>query len=140
MMNSKAKNVLLGIILTIAIIACSFTIITTISKSSNDEVVYADVTLIGSGTKTDPYLITTADELGAFRDIINATGDEKHAVLGKDITLTGTWTPIGTDSKKFKGTFDGNCHTIYGLSYNNAEGDYAGLFGAVTGCSKWNGY
>ena len=135
-MNSKTRNVLLGIILTIAIIACSFTIITTISKSSNDEVVYADTTLTGLGTPTDPYLITTPEELGAFRDIINSTGSEKHAVLGKDITLTGTWTPIGTDSKNFKGTFDGNCHTIDGLSFNDSTKDYIGLFGYVTGCSN----
>ncbi len=137
MMNSKSKNLLLGIVLTIAIIACSFMIITTISKSSNDEVVYADVTLRGSGSKTDPYLITTAEELGAFRDIINATGSEKHAVLGNDITLTGTWTPIGsTSDKQFKGTFDGNCHTINGLSFNDSTKDHIGLFGYVTGCSN----
>ena len=51
-MNSKTRNVLLGIILTIAIIACSFTIITTISKSSNDEVVYADTNWTGDGSGT----------------------------------------------------------------------------------------
>ena len=140
MTNSKTKNLLLGIILTIAIIACSFTIITTISKSSSDEIVYADTTWTGKGTgkKDDPYLITTPEELGIFRDIVNASdGAEEHAVLNNDITLTGTWTPIGSASgNKFTGTFDGNCHTISGLSFNDSTKNYAGLFGYVTGSSE----
>ena len=136
MTNSKTKNLLLGIILTIAIIACSFTIITTINKSSSDEVVYADTTWTGkgSGKKDDPYLITKVEELETFRDIAN-TGAETHAVLNKDLTLTGTWTPIGTNDNPFKGTFDGNCHTINGLNINDTSRDYVGLFGSAKGYS-----
>lgn len=49
--------------------------------------------------------------------------------LLKDITLTETWTPIGTEDAPFKGTFDGQGHTITGL--NISSGSYAGLIGVL---------
>ena len=64
-----------------------------------------------------------------------------HYKLGNDITLTGTWTPLGTFeaanedgetpdmSKAFTGVFDGDGKTISGLKVNG--GIAAGLFGCV---------
>lgn len=49
--------------------------------------------------------------------------------LLKDITLNETWTPIGTEGAPFKGTFDGQGHTITGL--NISSGSYAGLIGVL---------
>ena len=46
-----------------------------------------------------------------------------------DVTLTGSWTPVGSSDAPFKGTFDGGGHKIAGLSI--ASGDYIGLFGYV---------
>ena len=46
-----------------------------------------------------------------------------------DVTLTGSWTPVGNSDAPFKGTFDGGGHKIAGLSI--ASGDYIGLFGYV---------
>ena len=43
------------------------------------------------------------------------------------------WTPIGTSAKPFKGTFDGNGHTISGLYINKTAWGYYGMFGYVTG-------
>ncbi|MBR4768465.1 MAG: hypothetical protein IK088_05765, partial [Lachnospiraceae bacterium] len=40
------------------------------------------------------------------------------------------WQPIGINIVPFKGTFDGNMHTVSGL-YINTEARYNGLFGAV---------
>lgn len=96
--------------------------------------------------------ISTADELQAFRDAVNA-GDDfagKTVTLAADIDLSGVaWTPIGASmrsgsgvaagSTPFAGTFDGGGHTISGLtimqSATQSKGaDYAlGLFGAVMG-------
>ena len=133
-MNIKTRNWIFVMILAIVVIASSFMMIQSIEKATNDNVVYADVTLRGSGTKVDPYQIGTAEELGAFRDIINGLSEvtEKHAILTKDIVFdTETeWTPIGTD-KPFKGTFDGNGYAIKGLTINYAG--RSGLFGSITG-------
>ena len=95
-------------------------------------------TLAGAGTKNSPFELTTAAELKAFRDKVNAGEYSACAKLTDDIVLNANenWTPIGnytTENQIFyKGTFDGNGHTISGL---NVTGDfqYAGLFGVVTG-------
>ena len=62
------------------------------------------------------------------------TGDV--ITLTADIVLTfGSgeyWTPIGTFTTPFEGTFDGNGHTITGISIDYTTGDgLAGLFGYV---------
>ena len=47
-----------------------------------------------------------------------------------DLDLTGIdWTPIGTSSDKFTGSFDGNNYTIKNLTIDSAESDNIGLFG-----------
>lgn len=59
--------------------------------------------------------ITTAEQLKEFAAKVNAgnTFEGKTVTLGADIDLdNGAWTPIGTNSTPFKGTFDGNNHTI----------------------------
>jgi len=43
-----------------------------------------------------------------------------------------TWTPIGTSSAPFTGTFDGNGMTISNLTINNPSSDYQGLFGMIS--------
>ena len=58
-----------------------------------------------------------------------AAKDGGTVKLLKDITLTETWTPIGTEDAPFKGTFDGQEHTITGL--NISSGSYAGLIGVL---------
>ena len=45
-----------------------------------------------------------------------------------DTSIPATWTPIGTNTMPFTGTFDGGNKAISGLSLNNA-GDGQGLFG-----------
>lgn len=55
--------------------------------------------------------------------------------LTADITLTGEWAPIGNDVTPFTGTFNGNGHTIKGLT-NTSYAGWMGLFGASTGTIK----
>ena len=50
--------------------------------------------------------------------------------LNCNVTLTGEWTPIGTNNNQYTGTFDGQGHTISGLSISSSD-DYVGLFGYV---------
>lgn len=48
------------------------------------------------------------------------------------------WTPAGTSSSPFKGTFNGNGHTVTGLYVNDEKAQYQGLFGVVSGATIYN--
>lgn len=86
------------------------------------------------------YQIKTANNLFWFAALVNGTltdGTAQNAaacaVLTTNIDLTGeAWTPIGSESNPYTGTFDGQNHTISGMTIENAE-SYSGLFGNVTG-------
>ena len=98
--------------------------------------------MTGSGTETDPYQISTADQLKLFRDIVNGAGDQAqnrgaYAVLTANIDLNNEpWTPIGnyTEGNQiyYEGTFDGGGYTISGLNVTS-KFRCASLFGAVKG-------
>ena len=101
--------------------------------------------LSGSGTKDDPYLIATADDLATFRDLVNKTAKKSTSTLCGKLTanidlssLSGDWTPIATatntysDYVAYGGTFDGAGYTISGLHIDNAK-TYQALFGYVKG-------
>lgn len=48
--------------------------------------------------------------------------------LTADITLTGSWTPLGSSTTPFTGTLDGNGHVIKGLTINDSGTAERGLF------------
>ena len=81
------------------------------------------------------YSISTAEELAKLATMTNSgkvTGNAEF-VLANDIDLSayrenGGWTPIGTKSNSFRGTFDGNGYKIDNLFINRAK-SYQGLFG-----------
>lgn len=89
----------------------------------------------GAGTEKSPYLITSADELFEVRSDLNA-----YYKLANDIDLTFWieensskygWSPIGTTSSPFNGTFDGNGKIIKNLIIKRADLDCIGLFGCT---------
>ena len=106
------------------------------------------------------YVISTAAELYGFAELVNGGTTSANAVLTANIevnenvlkadgTLNGTptysWTPIGTFSKKYTGTFDGNGHTISGLYFNNTTNSYypdggnnVGLIGSASSATIKN--
>lgn len=100
----------------------------------------ADASPSGSGTEADPYLISTAAELGwVARYERDNTAAVRYYMLTADIDLSGAWwTPIGgiKRDKPFYGVFDGNQKTISNLTGEwvslNELHSY-GLFGAVGG-------
>ena len=80
--------------------------------------------LSGSGTSASPYLLATPEALAWFAYQVNNTSGfaSKHARLAADIDLAGTdygytaggtyagclpWTPLGTTSAPYTGTFNG---------------------------------
>ncbi|MGN0106816.1 MAG: hypothetical protein ACI4A5_03855, partial [Hominilimicola sp.] len=102
----------------------------------------------GSGTSSDPYLISTADDLKQLATDVNGgtTYSGKYFKMtanidlnpGKtiapdsaDLTSAAQWTPIGTGStKSFQGNFNGDNHTISGV-YVDTTSSYVGLFGCT---------
>ena len=103
----------------------------------------AQGTLAGEGTQDSPYLIEDAADLKAFRDMVNKEASSAvYALLTADIDLNNEeWTPIYPESgyitEAYAGTFDGDGHTISGLSIN-ASSTYQGLFGGVNGATIQN--
>lgn len=79
------------------------------------------------------YSISTAKGLENLATLVNsglvASGCE--FVLGANIDLSdySDWTPIGTSSKRFAGTFDGNGYTVSNLTINSPGENMQGLFG-----------
>jgi len=72
----------------------------------------AETTPEKSGTA---YIITNREELEWFRNQVNKGENSIDAILDADITVSN-WSSIGTSSYKYRGTFNGNGHTIRGLS------------------------
>ena len=94
------------------------------------------------------YHVANAGQLYWISNTVNlGNGEPLTVLLVNDITINdsvlasdGTvadvqkriWVPIG-DAKPFKGTFDGQGHTISGLFFNDEYESYVGLFGLVSG-------
>lgn len=82
------------------------------------------------------YQIGTAEQLAWFANAVNSGSQSIKGKLTADIQLNASgstankWTPIGTESNPFKGTFDGDGHTVSGV-YVDTTADYVGFFGNV---------
>lgn len=88
----------------------------------------------GSGTSSSPYLISSADDLRSLSSSV-ASGTSyngKRFKLTENIDLRfRAFTPIGTSTNSFSGTFDGNGKYIDNLVCTRTNG--AGLFGYTDG-------
>lgn len=85
-----------------------------------------------ANSATNPYLVTTAEDLEALASIVN-TGARPGGYYKQsgDITLTQEHTAIGTknDETSFQGVYDGDNKVIKGLFINQPKENYQGLFG-----------
>ena len=90
------------------------------------------------------YEISTADQLFLFAELVNGGESAANAVLTADIVInknvlnengglnTGdfrAWTPI----RDYKGTFDGQGHTVSGVYVNESTTPDRGFFANITG-------
>ena len=85
----------------------------------------------GSGTETDPFIIRTVEQMEQLAVCVN-NGDNMlgvHFRLGNDLDYTEkTITPIGGGYyTPFRGTFDGNYHTISNITLT-CSSNYQSLF------------
>ena len=96
----------------------------------------AEINLLirGKGTADDPCLIGNEQELKNFAALVNSGNANLHGKLTAPIDLEGSqanqWTPIGTSSYPYNGTFDGQGFTISNLYFVQKEGN-VGLFGCA---------
>jgi hypothetical protein len=107
------------------------------------------VTVAGNGTERNPYVLTTVEQLQAVNADLHG-----HYVLGNNIDARETatwdqadgreegWQPIGPgpfaeretyDTEVFDGTFDGQNHTIRGLTIDRPDPGRMGIFGVNNG-------
>ena len=102
---------------------------------------YLPATLNGS-----QYEIGNAGQLYWFAGLVNGTltdgtlqNTTAKGVLTDNIDLTGisNWTPIGNESNKFGGTFDGKNFKVQHLSITQ-QGSNTGLFGYASGATMQN--
>ena len=102
----------------------------------------ADIFASGDGTEAAPYLIQTDTQLRAFAASLNDKIDYTNTfvALGDNIDVSSAaWTPIGGSDFAFNGTFDGQGHSISGMTLGTSEAPYAldkdniyvGLFGVL---------
>lgn len=155
--KEKRKNRILKTVATVAIITCTlasmklagFSASNFLNLSSN-KIQGDNKTVRLENTSTITY-IYDAQDLVNFRDSVNA-GDtyegktvylmddiDLSTVCGKSVDTDGdgtgdtevSWTPIGTTTTNFAGTFDGNYHTISNLYYYSSEKINFGFFKTI---------
>lgn len=94
----------------------------------------------GEGSESNPYLIKSVADLKLLANNVKnqITGAEtgyngKYFKLTSDLIINGEWEPIGNYQKNFRGSFDGDGHTISGdIKISNVIKNYAaGLFGII---------
>jgi hypothetical protein len=88
----------------------------------------------GNGSSGNPYQVATADQLNLVRAFPSA-----YFKQTSDIDLNVSpykdgdgWAPIGNSTIKFTGNYDGNGHTISGLTISSTD-QHIGLFGYISG-------
>lgn len=99
----------------------------------------ADELILGTGTISNPYKITSAKELAYLVNLSNSENAKetknKNYILTVDIDLTGKEWAVGTSDdiseNAFFGTFDGNGHIIKGLYIDKNAKKYNGLFAGL---------
>ena len=86
-----------------------------------------------SGTEEQKtFNVKTGTGLVAWANYVRAENWNTNCTLEADVTLTGSWEPIGNDETPYTGTFDGNGKTVTGLAITSSN-RYVGMFGYVTG-------
>lgn len=93
----------------------------------------------GEGTREAPYIILGIEDLESLREAVDKEDkySTAHFKIVQDIDLKGNdqnpWMPIGTTEHPFKGTLNGDGHTVSGLYINDGTKDNQGLLGVNAG-------
>ncbi len=155
--TGRALSAFLAVVLTLSVLLSSFVGMPISAKDSDNSGIDPSIIWDGSantqaategtGTEADPYIIKTAKEFYHYMYWGYSVTNDLYLKLDTDIYLNapGTFDPATGEvadgknvntwsAKKFRGTIDGNGHTIYGLYTNenpteySRETSYYGLF------------
>lgn len=91
----------------------------------------------GAGTPTNPWLISTREQLDSLRRYLGPEHIDKYFLIVNDIDLynypaTGPgWLPIGTEGNPFQGKLYNDEHTVSNLKINRSTAYNVGLFGYI---------
>lgn len=90
----------------------------------------------GKGTKAEPYVISSAEDLAALARLVNSGEhfEDTFFLQEADVDLAGIeWTPIGEfgTENHFDGLYDGGGHCIANITIT--QGGNCGLFGQLGG-------
>lgn len=137
----KQQKTITSFILTLALVLGLFTFGPNVGEAHASAAAWngTDISesLSGDGSFTSPYAISSGADLAYLAYSVNNGNSysEKYIELSTDIDLGGhNWTPIGISSGiYFSGNFDGNHHTISGLTITNSAPStfYQGLFAYI---------
>ena len=148
MKNARFLKVLAVVISTLALFGI-FSLMVNAAAATDLTVAMGTKTVVLKDTDGDGfYEIGSADALYAFATAVNSGNTAIDGELTANITVnTGVltkegalngdgsafreWTPIGSNTKPFKGNFIGNGHTVSGLYFNDPNVSCVGLFGNV---------
>jgi hypothetical protein len=128
--NSLVTKIITPLLLTTAMFLCVLAAPAQAVSSTYDMSWY-----VGHESDT-AFKISTDEQLAGLARIVNNNTDN---FSGDTITLSASidlsdypdWTPIGSDSYPFMGTFNGNGKTVKGLSAHYSSGTSYGLFGII---------
>ena len=94
----------------------------------------------GSGVEDDPFIINSTAALDLLAYAVNNNVDNNQGFANKyfrqteNLTYDGTtnnYTPVGNNSRYFKGHYDGGGFTISGINVTGSD-NYIGVFGHVS--------
>ncbi len=78
-------------------------------------------------------------EISTVSDLTSIANDlDGSYILTADITLSDSWTPIGSSSDPFTGVLNGDGHIISGLKFEDTSTASVGLFSYATGATIQN--
>ena len=89
-----------------------------------------EISFEGEGTRDNPYLIKTTEQLNALRNLSSKQTSGKYYRLENDLDFTGISCEMNI-AASFNGYFNGNGHTISGMVINEPETGNTALFGKL---------
>ncbi len=117
------------------------------AKTIKVPLTYKTTEPFGDGTEASPYEIGTAAELRWFANQVNGdnaaaanaaanatknTAASAYVKLTRDITVSGSWTPLGENAAcPFSGCFDGAHHSVT-ITVDDPSLSYFGFFGCLS--------
>lgn len=134
----------ISLLLTALLVLSTMTFLTISASAAWDGSISVDFAG-GDGSEAAPFEIASAQDLALVAKKVNEEGVEfsgQYLKLTTDIDLSGTpWIAIGNrangSTSLFKGTFDGDGHTVSGLNIDDSNND-TGLFGRISGATIKN--